>query len=315
MSRILDLCAIDAGQSNTRYLVFDKGREILSEDTGQGVTNILLSGAKEALRKNLDIIMQKTRRTLGSDRFRVISVGYTGISREREEFKVVLAILKGIFQGSKITLESDIITSHAANFQGKPGIVLHAGTGAFAYGVDSSGKSMRTGGWGYLLGDEGSGFGLGLQAIRAALGAWEKTGPQTGLKDELLPFFEIDDPQTLKTVVYSESFQRRRIAEFSRILLEHADRGDPVARKILSAGASEMVKLIEPIMMDLHFEHPEAALTGALFTNNRSYFEKTRSLLRAKYGKGLGVRPGEKSTLYGALWIGLDALGADNRSR
>ena len=71
---------------------------------------------------------------------------------------------------------------------------------------------MRTGGWGYLLGDEGSGFGLGLEAIRAALGAWEKTGPQTDLKDELLPFFDINDPETLKTVVYSKSFQRRRIA-------------------------------------------------------------------------------------------------------
>jgi N-acetylglucosamine kinase-like BadF-type ATPase len=81
---------------------------------------------------------------------------------------------------------------------------------------------MRKGGWDCLLGDEGSGFGLGLEAIRAALGAWEKTGPQTDLKDELLPFFDINDPETLKTVVYSKGFQRRRIAEFSRILLGHA---------------------------------------------------------------------------------------------
>jgi N-acetylglucosamine kinase-like BadF-type ATPase len=315
MSGIWDLCAIDAGQSNTRFLVFDGGKEQLEEDTGLGVTNILLSGAREALQENLELIRQTIRDALGSDRFRLISAGYTGISRQREEYGVVLSILQEYFAGSKIILESDIVTSHAANFHGKPGIVLHAGTGAFAYGVDSRGSCMRTGGWGYLLGDEGSGFGLGLQAIQAALGAWEKTAPQTSLKDELLRFFEIDEPQTLKTVVYSQSFQRRRIADFARVLLEHADRGDPVAQAIVSSGAGRMVKLVEPIITGLQFEDPEAALIGALFVNNPLYFEKTRELLRQEYGDRLGVRLGERSSLPGALWIGLNALHPDRPDR
>ena len=315
MSRVVDLCAIDAGQTNTRYVVFDKGREILSDDTDQGVANILLSGATDSLRTNLSIIVNKTRRILGPCSFQVVSAGYTGISKEREEYKVVLAIFAETFPGSKIILESDIVSSHVANFRGKPGIVLHAGTGAFAYGVDQNGNRMRTGGWGYLLGDEGSGFGLGLEAIRAALAAWEKTGPQTDLKDELLPFFGINAPETLKTVVYSKSFQRRRIAEFSRILLEHADRGDPVAEKIVTAGAGSMVKLIEPIIMELHFEHPEVALTGALYTKARSYFERSKTLLRVKYGDRVKIRPGENSPLQGALWSGLNELAPDNGRR
>ena len=313
MSRVFDLCAIDAGQTNTRYVVFDKGGEILSDDTDQGITNILLSGATNSLKKNLNIIVHKTRRMLGPCSFRVVSAGYTGISKEREEYKVVLAVFTETFKGSKIVLESDIVSSHAANFRGKPGIVLHAGTGAFAYGVDQNGNRMRTGGWGYLLGDEGSGFGLGLEAIRAAIEAWEKTGPQTELKDELLPFFGINNPETLKTVVYSKSFQRRRIAEFSRILLEHADRGDPVAQKLVTTGVESMVKLIEPIIMDLHFERPEVALAGALYTNARSYFERSKTFLRAQYGDRLKIRLGEKSPLQGALWIGLNELEPDNR--
>ena len=174
------------------------------------------------------------------------------------------------------------------------------------------GKRMRTGGWGYLLGDEGSGFGLGLEAIRAALRAWEKTGPQTDLKDELLRFFGINGPETLKTVLYSKSFQRRRIAEFSPILLEHADIGDPVARKIVTTGVESMVKLIEPIIMGLHFEPPEVALAGALYTNARSYFERSKRLLRAKYGDRVKIRLGEDSPLQGALWIGLNELALDN---
>jgi N-acetylglucosamine kinase-like BadF-type ATPase len=312
MSRVLDLCAIDAGQTDTRYIVFDRGREVLSDRTDRGVANILLAGAENSLRKNLDIIVHKSRRVLGSCRFRVVSAGYTGISKEREEYKVVTAVFTETFKGSKIVLESDMVSSHAANFRGMPGIVLHAGTGAFAYGVDQSGNHMRTGGWGYLLGDQGSGFGLGLEAIRAAVGAWEETGPQTDLKDELLPFFGIDAPQKLKTVVYSKDFPRRRIAGFSRILLEHADRGDPVAVKIVTAGVESMVKLIMPIVRHLHFEAPEVALAGALYMNQGMYFERTIELLRNRYGDKLKVRLAEKSTLQGALWIGLNELTADN---
>lgn len=314
MGRVLDLCAIDAGQTNTRYIIYDKGEEVLSNDTDRGVTNILLAGAENSLRKNLDSIVAGVQGLLGPCTFRVVSAGYTGISKEREEYKVVLALFAETFAGSKIVLESDMVSSHAANFKGKPGIILHAGTGAFAYGVDQHGKCMRTGGWGYLLGDEGSGFGLGIAAIRAALEAWEHTGLQTDLKSELLPFFDIDDPQTLKTVVYSKSFPRRRIAEFSPILLKHADRGDPVARRIVSAGVEHMVRLTEPIIGDLYFEQPEIALAGALYANAGSYYERTKALLRKKFGDQVMVRPGENNALQGAVWLGLNELTADNGS-
>lgn len=315
MDEVIDLCAIDAGQTNTRYIVLHNGREILSDNTGQGVANILLSGARDSLRKNLNSIVASVQSQLGPCSFRVVSAGYTGISKEREEYRVVSALFREAFVGSRIVLESDIVFCHAANFKGRPGIVLHAGTGAFAYGIDQDGLRMRTGGWGYLLGDEGSGFGLGLEAVRAAINAWEKTGPQTDLKDELLPFFDIGDPQTLKTVVYSSSFQRHRIAEFSRILLEHADRGDSVAGKIVSAGAKKMVKLIEPLIGELHFERPEIALSGALYSRAGSYFERTEALLREKYGDKATIRPGENNSLPGAVWMGLSELAADNSIR
>jgi glucosamine kinase len=312
MSRVLDLCAIDAGQTDTRYIAFDGGREVLSGHSERGVTNILLAGAEDSLRKNLATILDSLHSRLGNCTFRVISAGYTGIAREREEYGVVLTLLAETFPASKIVLDSDMVTAHAANFEGKPGIVLHAGTGAFAYGVDQNENRMRTGGWGYLLGDQGSGFGLGLAAVRAALGAWERTGPPTDLKDELLRFFEIEDPQTLKTVVYRRGFQRRRIAEFSRVLLDHAASGDAVAGEIICEGAEHMAKLAEPIVKELHFDTPEIALAGALYTSRGMYFEKTMELMRHRYGKEVKIRLGEKSPLQGAVWLGLNELSADH---
>ena len=308
MSRVLDLCAIDAGQTDTRYIVFDQGSEVLLDHTELSVTNILLAGAEDSLRKNLATILENVRSRLGECTFRVVSAGYTGISREREEYRVVLTLFAEIFPASKIVLDSDMVAAHAANFQGKPGIVLHAGTGSFAYGVDQSGNRTRTGGWGYLLGDEGSGFGLGIAAIRAALRAWEKTGPHTDLKDELLRFFEIRDPQTLKTLVYNKDFQRRRIAEFSRVLLEHAERGDQQARDIVSAGAEHMRRLVEPIVTDLALEQAEIALIGALFSESGLYYRRTKERLRKTLGKRVKIRSGNKNTLQGAVWLGLREL-------
>jgi N-acetylglucosamine kinase-like BadF-type ATPase len=311
MGRVLDLCAIDAGQTDTRYIVLDGDRELLSGHTERGVANILLAGAEDALRRNLASILESVQSRLGTCTFRVVSAGYSGISRERREYGVVSAIFADLFPASRILLDSDMVSAHAANFEGKPGIVLHAGTGAFAYGVDQTGNHMRTGGWGYLLGDRGSGFGLGLAAIRAALEAWERTGPPTGLKDELLRFFEIDDPQTLKSVVYSRDFQRRRIAGFSRVLLEHADRGDPVAGKIVSEGAQHMARLVQPIIMDLDLKQPEIALAGALYASQGLYFEKTMELMRTRYGDQVKIRSGGESPLQGAVWLGMKEVTAE----
>ena len=76
-----------------------------------------------------------------------------------------------------------------------------------------------------------------------------------------------------------------------------------------------MMQLTDPIITALQFENPEVALVGALFVNSPLYFERTRALLLQRYGGGLAVRLGERSSLPGALWIGLNALDPDRTTR
>ena len=186
MSSVFDICAIDAGQTRVRYLIFHAGKTMLSGQTDQGITNILLPEALNTLRNNIHSILNRFRETFGQYRFRVVSIGCTGIAKEREEYSIVLNEFTNAFPETAVILENDILVSHIANFEDKPGIILHAGTGAFAFGRDQHGTCKRTGGWGYLLGDEGAGFWLGLSGIRAALQALEQTGPDTSLKEALL---------------------------------------------------------------------------------------------------------------------------------
>jgi N-acetylglucosamine kinase-like BadF-type ATPase len=308
MSRMFDLCVIDAGQTNVRYLVYSQGKRLLYGETGAGVTNIMLPGAQGVLLKNLKQILYRVRSSLGGARFRVVSMGCTGVSREREEYRIVRSVLRTVFARATVLLESDIVTSHEAVFQGRPGVIVHAGTGAFAYGVDGSGNRQRTGGWGYLLGDEGAGFGIGLSGIRASLCALEKTGPYTSLEQALLPFFGINSHEQLKSIVYSGNFQRRQFAEFARFVLEHGASGDRIARQIVAGGIEQMVRLVDPILKTLVFECAEVALTGGLFVKSSSYYEQMKAALERVYAERVQVRRAEESPLEGALRFGLQAI-------
>ena len=183
---------------------------------------------------------------------------------------------------------------------------------AFAFGRDQHGNSKRTGGWGYLLGDEGAGFGLGLSAIRAALQALEQTGPDTSLKEALLPYFGIRHLTRLKTIVYTANFQHR-IADFSKILFEHAEQDDPVAVQIVNEGAKQMVRLVDPLLKQLDFDHATIALTGALYTNVSAYYHLCKLLLKEQYTETVHVKLGEKSILDGAIWLGKKFL-EENRN-
>lgn len=308
MSREFDICAIDAGQTGVRYLIVHDGKTVLSDHIAQGITNILLPEALNTLKNTISSILKQFRKKFGQYRFRIVSIGCTGIAKEREDYSIVLKEFTNAFQGTQVILENDILMSHIANFKDKPGIILHAGTGAFAFGRDTHEKCKRTGGWGYLLGDEGSGFGLGLSGIRAALQALEKTGPDTSLKEELLRYFSISQIGHLKTIVYNAKFQYSQIADFSKILFQHAENRDPVALQLVDKGAKNMITLVDPILKHLDFENTTIALTGALYINVSSYYHLCKALLKKQYNEQVQVKPGKKSILDGALWLGMKNL-------
>jgi len=303
-----DLCAIDSGQTDIRFIFHDRGREVARGETGEGITNLLLPGALRSLKRSLAKIATRAVDVFGRSDFSIVSAGLTGISREREEYRVAVDAFRAVFKSSSAIIHNDISTTHAANFRGMAGIILHAGTGAFAFGMDPKGRSMRTGGWGYLLGDEGAGFGIGLAGIRAAIRACEGTGEDTALKEELLPAMGTRRLDQLKSVVYNRSFQRKQIADFSRAVFDRAEQGDPVARGIVAQGVRDMVNLITPIVENLDFASFPVVLTGALYGRVNSYFECTKEAIVERYGQGVNVGRGTGSTLDGALWIGLEAL-------
>lgn len=126
------------------------------------------------------------------------------------------------------------------------GVVLIAGTGSLALarprGAALSAESVadRCGGWGPMLGDEGSGYALGLAALRAAMRAADGRGAATILRDAVVRRFAARDPADLVAKVHAPGVGRREIADVAREVLAAADVGDPVAAALVAGVAAEL---------------------------------------------------------------------------
>lgn len=150
----------------------------------------------------------------------------------------------------------DVVGAWATATGARPGVGVISGTGSNVFGVARDGSAWRAGGWGHLLGDEGSGYWLGLQSIKAALRDREASGPPTALSDAVVQFFGADSVETLAPLVYSKPLTKSEIAAFAAQTARIAERGDEVARSLYQVGAHELAQQIAAVV-------DQTALRGA----------------------------------------------------
>ena len=119
-------------------------------------------------------------------------------------------------------------------------MVIIAGTGSIAYGHNAEGQAARAGGWGYVLGDEGSGYWIGRHALRAVVRHADGRGRETMLTPFVLEHFGVARPQELVHAIYHRNLRPSAIAAVSHAVQQAAEAGDEVALTILSVGAREL---------------------------------------------------------------------------
>ena len=156
---------IDAGGTRTVCVCADE-TTILSEARGPGA-NLQSAGELEVEKVLHDVIAKALD---GGPAPGAICLGMAGVDR-RHDAEVVQGILRRIGHRANVTVVNDALIALEAGVPGRAGTVVIAGTGSIAYGRDASGRGARAGGWGYVLGDEGSGYWLGRLALRAVLRA------------------------------------------------------------------------------------------------------------------------------------------------
>ena len=164
--------------------------------------------------------------------------------------------------------EQDMSPSVAASTW-EQSVTLVVGTGSIACGRNGEHRSARVGGWGYLLGDEGSGFAIGMAGLRAICHSHDRGEEATPFQSALLKQLGLSTPAELVGFVYKTPLPRAQIAELSGSVLTHADQ-DPVASKILTDSIDAMVHLVTDMVRRLDLAHLSysLAMSGGILSNH-----------------------------------------------
>ena len=139
-------------------------------------------------------------------------------------------------RGEGWVVVNDVVGAWATATGAGPGAAAISGTGSNVFGVGPDGRSWRTGGWGHVLGDEGSGYWLGVESIRAALRDRDASGPPTALSDAAPGFFGVETVEALGSFVYSKPLTKSEIARFAIETAALAEQGDEVAGELFERG-------------------------------------------------------------------------------
>jgi len=222
---------------------------------------------KETIGEPVAALVRELQARAGLSTGVVSAAGFcsTGVGRPADR-EIVERALNEKKIAQKIIAESDALAALTGALGGGPGIIVIAGTGVIGFGRDLNNEIIRVGGWGYLLGDEGSGFSLVQAALTAALKDWDGRGPKTALRKIFERHFSVTNIDLIISQIYNSDFDRGKFAELAPLVFETADQGDAAAKEIVHNAGRAHGYLINAAVQRGKWQPPiPLALIGNLF--------------------------------------------------
>jgi N-acetylmuramic acid 6-phosphate etherase len=287
-----DLClGIDGGGTRTIALLArcDGSRWTLLGRGPSGPANLHTVGSAAAFAA-LDAAVNAAFAAAGKVRTRVASacLGLAGAGRAAEQQQILdWARQADLAENIEVTTDAEILL--AAGTPAGWGLALVAGTGSIAYGRSAQGSTARAGGWGYLLGDEGSGYALVVAALQAIARAADERGQPTALTERLLARLGLRQPQELASAIYRGTWDRTKLAGLAPLVLETAEAGDAVAESVVAEAARELARAGAAVAAKLGMRDQSIplALAGGVLLGSAGYRKRVLEALASS-----GVRPG-----------------------
>lgn len=251
---------IDAGGTKTICQLADGEGHVLAEARGPGAN--LHAGGEIEVEKALRLVIAEVTagRAAHPD---AICLGMAGVDRPSDA-AIAQGILARVGNPARLLVVNDALIALEAAVPGAPGLVIVSGTGSIAYGRDAAGRAARAGGWGYVLGDEGSGYWLGRLAVRAVVRASDGRGAATSLTARVLKHYGVARPPDLVHEIYT-GMKPSAIAALAPLVQEAADEGDAIATHIIEAGAGELALAGTSVARRLGLDTGPVSLAGGIF--------------------------------------------------
>lgn len=258
---------VDGGGSKTLAVIVNEH----GEEIGRGLAN----GANyntvglEAAVQNIYTAVEQARRATGCPLpLSKAWLGLAGVDRQADH-DALFPRLRELATQVRLTNDGELLL---AGLEKAIGVVLISGTGSIALGRDVNGRRARSGGWGHILGDEGSGYIIAQQALQAVVRASDGRGPQTALCERILQAWNLQNTDELIGEVYNEP-DKAKIASLSSCVMITARSGDQVAAAILQQAARELALAVHTVCQKLDFSQQDIplALGGGLLINEADF--------------------------------------------
>ncbi len=264
---------VDGGQSSTTAIIGDDEGRVLGIGQG-GPCNHIKTGDGRVKFENailgcLQGAASQAQIPPGKLHFRAASLGFSGGPKDKEE------LVRKLVSADQFEITNDGLIALVGATGGHPGIIVVSGTGTIAYGRNSLGELGRVGGWGYIFGDEGGGFDITREAVRAALRMEERWGPATTLRARLIEATGAPDANDVMHRFYTNDYPRPLIASYSKLVDEAAREGDAVAIEILNRAAQQLASFAMCVRRAI-FQPGEAATVCPVGNVYNSVILRTR---------------------------------------
>ncbi|CDO03340.1 Glucosamine kinase GspK [Oceanobacillus picturae] len=257
---------IDGGGTKTNAVLADEKGNILSQAIS-GASNPNAVGEQELSQVFQTLFLKLDNE--GKTPLKNVKWVYAGIAGSANPANRTLleSILSKLLPHATVFVEPDAVCALYSGTYGGAGIVQIAGTGSITYGMNEAGDQGRVGGWGYLFGDEGSGYAIGRAGVTEALKSVDGRGEPTILLEMLYEHFQVSQAQELIKKVYNAKQPKTIIAPLSRIVFQAYAQEDLVAQAILQQAAKDIASQIMALYRTLFTgdEKTKVVLCGGVF--------------------------------------------------
>jgi N-acetylmuramic acid 6-phosphate etherase len=214
-----------------------------------------------------------------------VAIGLAGIDSIHDR-RPLLAALEGVFARGRVLLTSDAriaLAGASPDALDVPAIVLIAGTGAIAFGQGRDAATARAGGYGPVIGDEGSGYAIARQGLRAVVREIDGRGPKTAIRDRLFATEDVHSITDLLERVYRSEGGAADVAAYFPLILAAAREGDAEARRILAEAALELALDVVTVIRKLGLERESfpVATIGGVFSAGAPLLDPLRAAIAA----------------------------------
>ncbi len=296
---------VDGGGTQTTAILVGLDGAVVAEEKSVS-TNIQIVGVEKATKTIIKLIFACCKKA-GCDinSIKSIVMGLAGAGRLSDKKILLEGLKKSQILLPNVTVENDARIALEAAFASSYGIVLIAGTGSIALSKDEAGKIFRLGGWGRILGDEGSGYTIGLKALNAAIRAHEGRADKTALLNLALEHFDCKSLDDIVSKIYTGSAD---IAAFAPKVVKASAEFDHVAHNILFSQANELADLVRALIAQMHPRRKmPVALMGGLLETENVYSKMVKERIARSLPQIIIQKP-KFPAAFGAAIMGLKAF-------